>query len=399
MAVVKNLMVRAGADFSALQKETKKAQKMMKDFKNNTKSTMRTVATTLAAIGVGKMIKDSVNVAKTYEASMMSIERNMGNNAKEFEEWTKTLSGSFGLARSEAIKYGSVYSNLVAMFSKSTKETMTNTQELLKASTITASATGRSMEDVMERIRSGMLGNTEAIEDLGIYVNVAMLKSSNSMKMFANGRSWEQLDFQTQQQIRMFSILEQVHDRYGNSVLDNTNFKQMQLVAQLKNVQLSLGQAFLPIYNIILPALTSFVSSIAYAMDILAQFMNALFGSPKKQKSSVNNINQQASAVEDLGASFGGAAKEANKAMASFDEINTLNSGSSGGGGGGGGGAPTVTQPELPNEEDYGSGISDSIQKAADKVKKVFADLSAWVKKHKDVIISSIAGIGAAFGS
>ena len=73
----------------------------------------------------------------------------------------------------EGYKYGSTYSNLISSFESNTKEISGSTQELLKATSIIASKTGRTFEDTAERIRSGMLGSTEAIEDLGIYTQVS----------------------------------------------------------------------------------------------------------------------------------------------------------------------------------------------------------------------------------
>ena len=126
----------------------------------------------------------------------------------------------------------------------------------MKASAIIASKTGRTYDDVSNRIRSGMLGSTEAIEDLGVYTNISMIESTNAFKKFAGDKSWSQLDFQLQQQIRLASILEQTYDRYGDTLADTTQTRQAQFLASLSNVKLSLGQAFLPIYNAVLPMLT-----------------------------------------------------------------------------------------------------------------------------------------------
>ena len=87
----------------------------------------------------------------------------------------------------------------------------------------------------MERIRSGMLGNTEAIEDLGIHVNVALLETSDAFKKLADGRTWDQLDFQTKQYIRLLSILQQSSEAFGDSVEDNLNFRWNAFTASLKD--------------------------------------------------------------------------------------------------------------------------------------------------------------------
>ena len=88
----------------------------------------------------------------------------------------------------------------------------------MRASAIIASKTGRTFDDVSSRIRSGMLGSTESIEDLGVYTQVSMLESTEAFKKFANGSSWAQLDFKLQQQIRLAANPRtNKHTRYGDT--------------------------------------------------------------------------------------------------------------------------------------------------------------------------------------
>lgn len=381
MAVVKNLMVRVGADFSALKKEMDKAKKTVSDFKTSVTNTMSNIKKALVAVGIGKVIKDSVQSAMQVESAIQQIKRIMGESTDQFLKWANSQAIAFGMSKAEALRYGAVYGNLISGFAKDTQEATDYTLQLLKASAIVASGTGRTMEDVMERIRSGLLGNTEAIEDLGINVNIAMIESTNAFRKFANGKSWQQLDFQTQQQIRLFAILEQSSKKYGDSINKNTNSAQQQFIAHLKNAQLSLGQAFLPIYNIILPALTSLAQSLAYVMNIIAQFSQALFGKGQAQEQA-KGVNKEASAVNNLGDAYKEAGKKAKGAVAGFDEINQLADSS-------GGGASGITLTDIggqQGEESIGGGIAEGaaevstkVQEMATKIKESFTEISGIV--------------------
>lgn len=163
MAVVKNLMVRAGADFSSMRKSMQKAQNDLNNFKRNVSHTMKGIGAVLAATGLTFGIRAATREAMQFEASLQQINRLMGDSAGQFQKWANEQASAFGMARSEAVRYGAVYANLISNFSRSTAEVAQRTEDLLKASAVIASSTGRTMEDVMERIRSGMLGNTEAI--------------------------------------------------------------------------------------------------------------------------------------------------------------------------------------------------------------------------------------------
>lgn len=390
-----------------MQTGLNKAQKSLSNFQRNVSSIMGKVAAIFATIKIGELIKDSVQDAMSVETSIENINRTMQGSAKAFGDWVKSQSQAYGMSIQEGYKYGSTYSNLISSFQSNTKEIANSTQELMKATSIIASKTGRTFEDTAERIRSGMLGSTEAIEDLGVYTQVSMLESTEAFKELANGKSWQQLNFQTQQQIRLAAILEQTYARYGTTLADTTQTRHNQFIASLKNVQLTLGQAFLPIYNAILPPLTTFMNALSKAISIIAQFTTALFGKPKAAQQQTESIASQTSAVSGLGDSLDDTADSANnakkaiKSLAGFDEINTLNqsSGSSGSSGGSSGGGIDTSGLDL-GEGGFLSSItevSEKIQAFADKIKKCFSTLKEFIIANKDVIISALAGIAAAF--
>lgn len=196
----------------------------------------------ILAIGVA-----GVQSAATQEAAIQQVEKIYGDAADTVKDFAENTALSFNMSTSDAYKYAQIYGNLIQSITNDEEENAKYTQELLEASSIIASATGRTMEDVMDRIRSGLLGNTEAIEDLGVNVNVAMIESTDSFKKFAGDKSWRQLDFQTQQQIRLFAILEQTSKKYGDEVNKNTSSDIQRLTARFKNLTSQLNKKLLPI--------------------------------------------------------------------------------------------------------------------------------------------------------
>ncbi|MGC6586533.1 phage tail protein [Paenibacillus sp. Dod16] len=384
-----------------------KAQQDLASFKSGLTKSIKGIVGVLATIGIGSAIKDATKDAMQYEASIVQLNRTMGESAAGFRSWAKENAAAFGMSQLEIAKYGAVYSNLLSSFTSGTAETTQKTQELLQASAVVASATGRTMEDTMERIRSGLLGNTEAIEDLGINVNVAMIESTKAFQQFANGKSWQQLNFQTQQQIRLMAILEQAQSKYGNEIADTTIARQNQLVAQLKNVRLGLGQAFMPIYNFILPALIRFATALATVMNYIAQFTTALFGgSVKSQNAQAQATNAQTSAVSGLGDAYKKAGDKAKKAgkkakdsAGSFDQLNLVggkNSDSSGSSDDASGEDP------LAGMDPGGAGflgdlsegfidVSDQAQSMADKVRTSFQNAFTAIKDAWKMLVVTFA--------
>lgn len=399
---------------SEVSKQTAGIEKQTGRIKKAFSSVGKFIAATAVVRGLYSIGKSSFQMARSVEASIQQVNRLMGENAQAFMRWGKKNALTLNMSRSDFIKYGSVYGNLLSSFINSTSGVASQTTNLLKASSIIASATGRSMEDVMERIRSGLLGNTEAIEDLGIYVNVAMLESTDAFKKFAGDKSWNQLDFQTQQQIRLFAILEQTSKKFGDSVQNNTNSQLAQLAAIIKDIALNIGNILLPVLNAVLPPIIKVANAIRVATDYLATFMSLLFGklfktSGKKNtgfesieddsKKAMNGIGGINDALGKTGQKAKKTAKEIKGSLAGFDELNILQAPSSGGnnnanvGGAFGGGFGNNGEWGSASEEPDTSGISKAVDKAIgyiDKFKK-------YVSKNIPLITSILSGLGAGF--
>ncbi len=220
------------------------------------------VTTPLIALGVV-----GTKSAMEQEAAMQQVDLIYGDASKTIKDFAENTAVSFNMSTKDAYKYSQIYGNLIQSITDDTKENATYTQQLLKASSVIASATGRTMEDVMDRIRSGLLGNTEAIEDLGVNVNVSLLESTDAFKKFAGDKSWKQLDFQTQQQIRLFGILEQTTKKYGSTVNQNTASSVQKLSAKFNNLTSKLSKKLLPIANNIIDTVEKFIDQLDNLSD------------------------------------------------------------------------------------------------------------------------------------
>ena len=370
---------------------------------------------------LGKKLLDvgmySAQTALEVSASMNQIKRQMGESSQSFLKWVNDNANAMNMGVGEATNYGAVYSNLFSGFIKDTNKLSAYTAKMLQTSAVVAEGSGRTITDVMERIRSGLLGNTEAIEDLGINVNVAMIESTEAFKKFANGQSWQQLDYQTQQQIRLMAILEQATAKYGDTLSNSVNGSISLFKSLMKDSALNLGNAMLPIINAIMPVLNSFAMVLKNVTAKLAEFIALMFNKKATVKDGVGGAvgdmgnamkdaaggaGDLADAVDDAGDSAGGladnlgdSAKNAKKAakellgLLGFDEINILQKpkdddegGSSGGGGGGGkgkggkgkggGGGPfkdILPEVELTDMDNKFKSIFDGL---GDKLKGLF---------------------------
>lgn len=408
-----NFIVRGGADFSNLNKALTQTQTKLKTFETSVNKSMAKTQSSiknfqasinkfltafgvaLSSVAIAKLIKSSTQMAMTVESSMDNIHRNMGKAAESYDTFVKTQSKALGISRKDAYTYGSVFSNLLDSFMTDTQQVESETENLMKAAAIIANKTGRTYEDVANRIRSGMLGSTEAIDDLGVYTQISMIESTEAFKKFANGKSWNQLDYRTQQQIKLAAILEQTYKRYGDTLADTTQTKQARFLASLENIKLNLGQAFLPIYNAVLPALTALANKLEKITAQLAVISESIFG----KATSIQAIEDQTEAITDQGNAIEKAGKQAKKSLASFDQLNILQSPS----GDSGGGSTATTKPKTPQEAEKTINKVNSIfDKLFDKLQQKFPvifDLAAERARLTREMIDIVADIASVFRS
>lgn len=436
MATLDELKVMIDAEIAPFRKKMKEVENQVKGTSDRVKNATAKVREQSSSIGsafgklakfagfaiLGKKLLDvgmySTQTALEVSASMNQIKRQMGESSQSFLKWVNDNANAMNMGVGEATNYGAVYSNLFSGFIKDTNKLSAYTAKMLQTSAVVAEGSGRSITDVMERIRSGLLGNTEAIEDLGINVNVAMIESTEAFKKFANGQSWQQLDYQTQQQIRLMAILEQATAKYGNTLSNSVNGRISLFKSLMKDAALNLGNSMLPIINAIMPVLNSFAMVLKNVTAKLAEFIALMFNKKATVKDGVGGAvgdmgnamkdaaggaGDLADAVDDAGDSAGGladnlgdSAKNAKKAakellgLLGFDEINILqkpkddDAGGSGGGGkggkgkGGGGGPfkdilPEVELTDMDNKfKSIFDGLGDKLKGLFDPFKKGF---------------------------
>lgn len=143
-----------------------------------------------------------------------------------------------------------------------------------------------------------------------------------------------------------------------------TNKEATAAIAKLKGALLTLAQ---PIIEVILPAFTKFVSVLAKIASAVAGVISSLFGKTTAQSSaSAAALYEQTEALEGVG----GAAKDAGKQMASFDEINQISNTDTSSGGGG---ASSTIAPEFNDD-----GITEDLRVVEDLVLSIAAGLAAW---------------------
>ena len=381
MATLKTLMVKIGADTSGFNKGIKETKKGVSDLSKGISSLAKGALAMAGFAGVVAGLKEASKAGMALESSMARVNDIFRDSAKYIQYFGRNTAQAFGMAESSAYQYAATYGNLFAGITRSTEENAKVTTHMLKASAVVASKTGRTIEDVNERIRSGLLGSTEAIEDLGINVNVAMLTTTDAFKKMADGRSWAQLTFQEQQQIRTLAILEQAHKRFGDEVQGGTAFSLGSLKESFKDLVAWTGR----LINSGLAPIIQWLNKIVQAATNAVRAIAGVFGIKMDAPAAASATESWAGAQDDVTESLKETAKAQQKLMG-FDEINTLagdsNAGSSGGAGAGSSPFDALALPDFDESKlnfEAEITLSSNAQSILNSLKNMFNSIKASI--------------------
>lgn len=129
-----------------------------------------------------------------------------------------------------------------------------------------------------------------------------------------------------------------------------TNDEAAAAIAQLKGALLTLAQ---PIIEVIIPAFIALVNVLTRVITAVAAFVANISGKSLGQtKDAAKALYEEQNALEGVG----GAAKDASKSLAGFDEINQLSDNS------GGGGGASATGQEIAPDFSFADDVKDKIE-------------------------------------
>ena len=308
-----SIILTTKVDQSGLNKGMASMQSGVKSLSSSFKALSSTIAAVFSVTAIINFSKQAGEFATQTEASVQRLVDIYGEAAQSVGDFIDANARAIGMSKSAGASIAATYGNLLSVWAdQETNAQLTN--NLLNQTAVVASRTGRTTTDVAERIRSGLLGNTEAIEDLGINVNIKTIEITDAFKKIADGRSWEQLNAYEQAQVRTLAILEQSTNKYGTTVAETSATVRNQYQAAYEDFQNTWGQV---VNTVLIPVLKVLTQVFTIATKGL-QVMAGLSGKTVENSGQTsNNIKQQTKEQEKLN-------KAVKKGLAGFDEINTL---------------------------------------------------------------------------
>lgn len=273
------------------------------------------------------LMKQGTEDAIKYEAQILNIQRTFGEASKSLTDFANKNAVSWGLSKQQVAEYGNIFGVIVkninvgmaeagASSDAIAKSTMNTTQELLKSAGMISSALGYDVEYVLEGLRSGILGSSEAVDQFGLNLKQANLEASQAfMEVSNNGQiAWNNLTEAQRQYVITQEIINQTTRNFGQvlgqngKIMQTTASLQAQYMAQLANTKLALGNLGKVLWTAILPPLTKILQVLEVVFNYAASAMTALLGlfgiqvdfsSPSSAGGALTGMQDSLSNIED----------------------------------------------------------------------------------------------------
>lgn len=346
----------------------------------------------LGAIYVG--LRKTANIVKDFaQANIDMIETNnlfevsMGKVVDQYGNLDETASQYYTRAmkfqnemneklatnKSELQKYQAMYFSMFKGQGIDKNNSYTMSESLTKAGYDIASLYNLSVEDAMNKIKSGIAGQVESLRTIGIDVSESALT-----KVIRNAgiddRSVQQLSYAEKEVARYIAIIEQAGQAQGDFA--KTFESPANQIRVFKNQLIELKQVSGSFIVNAFGGIIVWANAIIMAIKEIIKSIASLFGYDLNSGGSTNLADSIG--ISDVDSGLGSAtkkAKELKKQLMGFDEINNIDPASTSGSSGSGGVATGIDNKLLNSLKEWDNKMNSITGKAQEYRDKILEAL------------------------
>ena len=279
----------------------------------------------LAAIP--KLLGDSIGAASDLNETVSKVGVVFGKYSFQIESWGKTAAQSFGLSENAALSAAGTYGNLFKSMGLGDLESKKMSLSLVELAADLASFNNIKPEEALEKLRAGLVGESEPLKSLGININEALLKEEALKLGLIKGK--EALTASAKAQAAYSLILKQSTLAQGDFARTSTGLANQQRIldARIEDLKATLGTALLPIVNKVILAVTNLfdnpivqtgIQFLVDGMENIAGIFGDFFDGLMSGEDIVGDISN---VIYNLSQAFGATKEQAGILFTSFQNV------------------------------------------------------------------------------
>lgn len=357
-------------------KGIKQTSKNLNDFLSKAK-----IAGAIAALGNAvKKMGNYVNESNNYIENLNLFYVSMGKMADEAKRFAENFSDVLGVDVSNVMRYIGDFNSLARTFGIASDKAYIMSKNLTQLAYDISSFRNISVEEAMQKLRSGFVGEIEPMRAIGIALDQATLQETayslginKRISTMTRAQKTELLYYQ------MLTKTTQMQGDMARTLLQPANAIRI-LKQQFTLLTRAIGNIFIPIVMKVIPYVMALTKVLTRAAQAVANF----FGF-EIDTSAWKNLEDVSFGIDAIGDSAEGTTKELKKMLAPFDELNVIDFGKDSGGAGVdiSGGSLGIPLPEYDALEGALSQNLDKIEKKLEKILPIVGLIGASILTWK----------------
>lgn len=352
---------------------------------------------TSACLDLGSDLAEVQNVVDVTFSKMNEQVNNFAQNAV-FQ---------FGLSETMAKQYTGTFGAMAKAFGFVESEAYAMSTTLTGLAGDVASFYNITQGEAYTKLKSVFTGETESLKDLG----VVMTQTALDQFALANGygKTTAKMTEQEKVALRYAFVQQQLSLAQGDFARTSDSWANQVRILKLQfdSLRASLGQGFIAALTPVIKVINTIMGKLVQLANVFSAFMKRLFGVKSDSSSGIgavaSDVSSATNAMDNLSNSTSGVRSAAKKAakeikgLMGIDEINTISStgsdSDSGSGDSSGIGNIGMDDWDFSQQEKATDGLLSKVEVFADKVRNIFKNISNFIKKHKEIILSIIGGL------
>ncbi|MCG4749341.1 hypothetical protein L0N08_28450 [Enterocloster aldenensis] len=329
------------------------------------------LASVLSIAAIVAFGKSCIELGSNLTEVQNVVDVTFGSMSGRVDAFAKDAAKAFGLSETMAKKYMGTYGAMAKSFGITGKAGYDMSAAITGLTGDVASFYNLSQDEAYTKLKSIFTGETESLKDLGVVMTQTALDQYAMNNGF--GKTTAKMTEQEKVMLRYRFVMSQLSDASGDFARTSGSWaNQVRILSlQFDALRATIGQglinAFTPVIQVINTILEKLQTLAAYFKAFtVAIFGDASGGGAGNMADSMDSAAGSAGNIADNMGSAANSAKEMNRQLAKFDELNNLSSNrNSGGGSGGGGGGGILGDLDLG---------MDNVQAQADLISSKIID-------------------------
>lgn len=347
------------------------------------------IAAGLSIAAVTKFTKDCIEVGSNVTEVQNVVDTAFKDLSWQADQWASNAMTNFGLSELSAKKYMGVFGQMSNAMGITGKAALDMAENVTGLTGDVASFYNLGTDEAYTKLKSIWTGETETLKDLGVIMTQTNLDQYALNNGF--GKTTAKMTEQEKVMLRYQYVTSALSNATGDFVKTQDSWANQTRILTLRFQQLkaSLGKGFIALFTPILRGFNSLLAGLQKVADGFASFVQMLTGADISSfmgsiSADIAGIGDDAGGAADNVSGIGDAAKKTakdiEKSLAGFDQINKLteptdDSSSSGSGTDSTSGIGSVDL--VPDVSGSTANVSSAISDMADKVKKALEPLKA----------------------